>query len=537
MRLCAYLSILGLIGHIAQASPSTGDPCSTLAVSHYPHASIISATKVPVNTTLNVASGQEVCGSPTMQSPGIEVCRVQVNITTSSQSSTLAEVWLPAEESRWNGRLAATGNGALNGCIDYQNVAYLAGRGFAACGDNGGHHGYSGEAFFNNKEVIIDFAHRARHSTVELSKAVVHSFYKKSHTYSYYYGCSTGGRQGFKSAQTYPTDFDGIIAGAPAFDFNHLVDWSGHFYGITGPNATDPRFLTATQWAVVSAAILRQCDARLDGVADGIIEDTSKCDFNPKSLLCSRKNKDRSKCLTPLQIQTVRKIYSPLVTPKGKLLYPRFVPSAESSEVQFGYLTGSLATPATDWFRYAIYNDPEWDPATLDYHDMAYADTLDEIHGNVSSFDGDLSAFRQSGGKLITYHGMSDAIISPENSMRYYDKVARTMRASHSELDEFYRFFRISGMGHCIGGPGAGNFGQGAPAPGASDDILEDIIAWVEKGVAPERLTGAKYVNDTPAEGVAWQRAHCRYPYLTTYKGVGDPYAVDSWKCKLLPGW
>ncbi|KAJ5982067.1 feruloyl esterase b protein [Penicillium sp. IBT 35674x] len=294
----------------------------------------------------------------------------------------------------------------------------------------------------------------------------------------------------------YPDDFDGIIAGAPAFDFS-------------------PRRLT--QWSSVATEILRQCDL-LDGVADAIIEDTSRCHYNPASLLCSPKDTKDSACLKPVQVETVRKVYSPLVTPTGKLLYLGFVPSAESSEIQFSYLTGFLTTPATDWYRYAIYNAPYWDPTTLSFADMEYADTLDEIHGEVSSFDSDLSALRQSGGKIITYHGMFDAVIFPRTSMHHYKRVSWTLKASHSNLDESYRFFRISGMGHCASGPGATNCSQGVIAPPASDDILEDIVEWVE-------------------HGVAWERAHCRCPYLKIYKGGGGPYAVDSWKCKLLPGW
>lgn len=168
--------------------------------------------------------------------------------------------------------------------------------------------------------------------------------------------------------------------------------------------------------------------------------------------------------------------------------------------------------------------------------DYAYADSLDAEHGYISTYQGDLSAFRKRGGKVITYHGLADPIITGEQSMRYYRHVANTMQLSHTELDDFYRLFRISGMGHCSGGNGAWAFGQVPAAANASENVLWDVVRWVENGTAPDRLVGTKWFDDVSANGIELQRAHCRYPYRTTYVG-GNPNITTSWDCKLIEDW
>lgn len=165
---------------------------------------------------------------------------------------------------------------------------------------------------------------------------------------------------------------------------------------------------------------------------------------------------------------------------------------------------------------------------------MAYADELDPA--NISTWNGDISAFRAKGGKLQTYHGLADPAISSENSARYYNHVSETMNLLHTDLDDFYRFYRISGMSHCFGGVGAWEIGQSSsdvPAT-ASHNILFSLIDWVEKGRAPDTILGTKYINDTKSLGVRFQRNHCRYPYRNKYIG-GDPNVPSSWNCELYP--
>ncbi|KKY16241.1 putative feruloyl esterase b [Phaeomoniella chlamydospora] len=434
--------------------------------------------------------------------------------------------------------LSGSGNGGLNGCVDYKNLVYTTSLGFASTGDNGGHDGPSidGSAFLDNDN-IIDFAYRSRHTTVLSGKQVVEQYYGRPHKTSYYYGCSTGGRQGMKSAQMFPEDFDGIVAGSPATDFNHLGAWTAHFLTLTGTNASDPRFLSDTQLTAVTNEIYRQCDT-IDRVADGIIEDSSICNFNPETLLCNRGPIAQSPmfngtCLSNTQVQTVRNIFLPLYGLNETFVYPRLSPGADLFDSSV--LQGQTTTLGGEYYRYAILSDPSWDPTTFSALDIKVADSLDPAHGFISSFSGDLYSFKSRGGKILTYHGGADPIISGEQSMRYYQHVAKTMSFSNADMDSFYRLFPISGMAHCEGGQGAWAFGQRSTAANSTDNILMDLVRWTEGGAAPERIVGEKWVNDSSILGVKFKRAHCRYPYRTTYVG-GDPDDVDSWDCRYIEG-
>jgi len=183
---------------------------------------------------------------------------------------------------------------------------------------------------------------------------------------------------------------------------------------------------------------------------------------------------------------------------------------------------------SAEWFRYAIYNDPTWDPTTLSVQDAANAASLNPF--NIETWEGDISPFASRGGKLLTYHGLQDGLISSDNSARYYNHVSSTMSLPSSSLDDFYRYFRISGMGHCGGGPGAFSIGQSSAASSGleeSRNVVLQMVAWVEEGKAPETVLGAKLVNGT----VVGERKHCRYPRRNVYRGPGGYDDVSAWEC------
>lgn len=206
---------------------------------------------------------------------------------------------------------------------------------------------------------------------------------------------------------------------------------------------------------MVHASILEQCD-RIDGVADAIIEDPLLCNYRPEALQCTL-DKKKPSCLTVAQVLAVRDTFSPYYGVDGSLIFPRMQPGSELSAISI-YYTGKPFPYTTDWYRYAILGDPAWNPATLNAQDAAYA--YHENPSGVDAFDGDLSAFKGRGGKILHYHGQADQIITSDNSPRYYDHVSNTMKLPSEKLDDFYRFFRISGMGHCAGGNGAWEIGQ-----------------------------------------------------------------------------
>ncbi|GJC85559.1 putative feruloyl esterase B [Colletotrichum liriopes] len=410
----------------------------------------------------------------------------------------------------------------MNGCIKYGDLNYGASHQFATIGTNNGHDGTSGSPFYRNPGAVEDYAYRAVHLEAELGKAIAQEFYGKKHTKAYYIGCSTGGRQGFKEAQTFPADFDGIVAGAPAFDFVGLMYWTGQLFLKTGTNETS-RFLSPAQWELVYADVLRQCDG-LDGLEDGILEDPSLCQYRPEGLICSGGPSEI--CLSGEQAATVRAVFSPVYGSEGQFIYPRLQPGSNATG---RLLNGMPHQYPLDWWRYVVYNDTEWDLSTLEPKDYDAASQQDPW--NVATWNGDLSGAMQHGVKLLHYHGLQDDAISSDNSERYYNYVSRTMNLSSEELDEFYRYFRISGMAHCRGGTGASMIG-GNPETFASYDpdanVLAAIVRWVEEGIAPDYILGTRLATSGEVE---LQRKHCKYPRRNTFKGQGDPTKPGSWEC------
>lgn len=257
-----------------------------------------------------------------------------------------------------------------------------------------------------------------------------------------------------------------------------------------------PTWLNPAEWALVHEDILSQCDT-IDNVADGIVEDPQLCAYDPVTLQCPSNVTNSTTCLQAPQVQTARAVFSPLYGENGSLVFPRMQPGSEL-EAAYIYYTGQPFPYTTDWMRYAILNDSSWNASELNSYYEALASHINPY--NISTWNGDLSAFKNKGGKLLHYHGQADPIITSANSPRFYDHVSNTMGLPPSELDEFYRFFRISGMSHCSGGVGAWEIGQtSAGAEGVplipQDNVLLRMVDWVENGNAPTTVTGYKYIN------------------------------------------
>ncbi|KAJ7637197.1 tannase and feruloyl esterase [Roridomyces roridus] len=426
------------------------------------------------------------------------LCRVHFTTETSPTSSIRAEAWLPDD---WHGRFLALGNGGLGGCISYRELDYGSAMHFATVGSNNGHDG---------NRVLHDYVSRSIHTEALVGKQIVEMYYGRPHDKSYYIGCSSGGRQATYSALHYPQDFDGVVAGAPATDFNHLLHWTGMLGRALG--APDPQsssaFIPAGLWKLVAAEILSQCDA-LDGVRDGVITEPDSCDFRPEALIC--KNGDSGeKCPSLAQVNALRKIYAPLYD-QGELVMPRFDPGSEALYMDSVVFKGEISPYPRDWLQYVVLNVTEFD---FGQYGPVQGRLMEEANPyGIKTFDGDMSAFRDRGGKFLTYHGRIDPQIPSGNSKRMYDLVSRTL--GMPSLDEFYRLFLVPGMGHCAGGPGAADFGQPGVASNkfnaSSHNVLLAIVDWVEAGVAPDNITG------TAADGSV--RVHCRYPKKSVWDG------------------
>jgi feruloyl esterase len=541
--------VLPLILHPFIGIAASASPFANNCQSFEPETLVTNATRAELSyvssgTNLTFPDNDASCNRAS-QVVRANLCRIALHINTTSRSSIVLEMWMPEE---WNGRLVTVGGGGIDGCVHYEDLAYASAHGFAVVGTNNGHNGTSGIQFLDNEDVVVDFSWRALHVGVVAGKALASAFNGSAQgqqTKSYYLGCSLGGRQGIQAASMFPDDFDGIVAGAPAVDFNNLYSWRAGFFPITGSvNSSD--FITATTWkTTIHEAVLSACDD-IDGVIDGIIEDPTLCKFEPSVLVDSNgtsndANSSTSSSLTTAQAEIVRQIISPTTWPNGTFFFPGFQPGNEILAAA-GLYDGQPYSPSVGWFRYAVYNDPSWDPATYTLDkDGAFADAKNS--GNVRSNPTELFGFQRRGGKLLLHHGQQDQQITSFHTPIFYDRIANGMGGlDYEQMDEFLRFFRISGMFHCNAGPGAWVIGQGggaAPLDGVAFDgqhnVLATIVDWVEKGIAPETITGTKFVNDTLALGVDFERNHCRWPYRNTYLGQGkDPKKAESWECKIM---
>jgi Tannase and feruloyl esterase len=508
-------------------------PCEKLAGLKQASMDVTSAVSVPAGP---VSTGT---GSPPINAPAR--CIVTAVARPVADSEIKIEIWLPA--ANWNGKYMQAGNGGWAGSIPARLLADAVARGYATAGTNGGHDaaGANGPAGWaiGHPEKLIDFGYRALHETDLAAKVFIRAFYGKEPSRNYFVGCSDGGREALMEAQRYPEDFDGIIAGAPA------NNWSNHFTGfvwneqalLNDPaSSIPPQKLPAIQKAVLAA-----CDA-IDGVKDGLIEDPRACRFDPAVLTC--KGDDGRECLTVPQVTALKKIYEGPKNPRtGKQIYPGYPPGHEA--IAGAWQPWIIAAPqdksiqimfGNSFYGQAVFEDPQWDFRTLNF-DTDVALAAEKAGSVLNSNNPDLRSFRAHGGRLIQYHGWADAAISPFGSIEYYEQVRSFFtkypdaRSRGGAVSDFYRLFMVPGMGHCGGGIGPNSFGNDRNRFGGDPerDLITALERWVEKGVAPERLTGTGSVSGDPATTMT--RPLCPYPQIARYNGSGDGNQATSFTC------
>jgi feruloyl esterase len=313
------------------------------------------------------------------------------------------------------------------------------------------------------------------------------------------------------SAQRYPEDFDGIVAGAPANNQTQLCAWR---IAVEAKILQEPASVVPpAKLALVNKTVLARCDA-LDGVQDGLLTDPHRCRFDPASLLC--RGADTNDCLTATQVEAVKMGYAPARRKTGQLIYPGLLPG---SELGWAMLTAANPEPGVidvGMFRYVAHEDPAWDWRTFDLD----RDTslIDMKAGFIDAVNPDLSAFRARGGKLLIYHGWSDGgsggAISPENSVNYYSSVLARMGPRQ---EDWLRLFMVPGMAHCGGGPGPNQV-----------NWMAAMERWRESGIAPARLIASR-VSDNR---VNMTRPLCPYPQVARYTGVGSTNDAANFVCQ-----
>ncbi|HEX9772453.1 MAG TPA: tannase/feruloyl esterase family alpha/beta hydrolase [Steroidobacteraceae bacterium] len=461
------------------------------------------------------------------------------------------ELRLPIED--WNGKFYMTGCGGFCGRLDSDRPGFTNAmnhglrRGYAAATMDGGHWGSTvtdGRWAMNDRVAETDWAWRAVTETARVAKALLQAHYGRPQERAYFAGCSTGGRMALMEAQRFAKDFDGIIAGAPALDYTGLV--ATHAVWVTQANRRPDgsEILSRDKVAAIAAAVTRACDAR-DGLADGLIDDSRRCDWKPAALACPAKSgsepnsqggpgkigsEPNSTCLAPDEVAVLEKWYGGPHDSRGKQLYPGGVPRGSEPYWPL-WLTGVPGTTnpalvplfARDFLRYmAFAEDPgeSHDPGQFDFdRDPARLASMTSLY-NAEQVD--LAAFRERGGKLIIYHGWADPLVTPLRTLEYFE-AAQAAAGGAERAADFARLFMLPGFDHCglQDGPGANDAGF---------DPLPALEAWVERGIAPESIE----MHRRDATGASlWSRPACAYPAVASLRRGGDASRPEDFYCRV----
>lgn len=477
-------------------------------------------------------------------------CLVQGAVTTRGSAAPEGragfQLQLPAV---WQNRFLFMGVGGNGGSFvpsaNAVDRAAALGKGYATAITDTGHQGRNTDASWvvdaagkRDAAKAVDFFHRAAHQVTVAGKRLVEGFYAGAIAHAYFDGCSTGGRMAMMEAERYPTDYDGVIAGAPAMDYRSLL---GRAAVQKAQFSSPAAYIPATLLPAVDAAIRASCDA-IDGVKDGLIQNPARCSFKPETMLC--KAAGQVDCLSAAQAATLRTYLSPVRDATGRVIYPGMSPSDLSGPrgIQswtVGATAPDFAAPLAPWGA-----DPTAPPSGWSYTRDALAYWLE--HGPavaIKDFDVDpvravagaeairavdaaytegvthdparLKTFVQQGRKMIMYHGFSDPGISPFRTTAFYEAFAK-QQGGYARAQQSVRLFMVPGMAHCSGGPGPDSF-----------DTLSALEGWVERQVAPDAIMATA----TAPGATKRTMPLCRFPEQAAYRGSGDVNDAANWSC------
>lgn len=524
------------LASVALAAPDAGSgKCSDLKNTFsMPNTTITSAQTVPAGTFSPLNPGPNAAPVPGLPS----FCRVIGTLTPTSDSQIGIEVWLPT--SGWNGKLESIGNHNLGGVIYHGDMGHALLRNYAVASTDTGHVGNDAEWGAGHPQKVADFGWRAVHQSTVTAKALIAAFYSVNPRYSYFNGCSMGGREALQEAQRFPDDYDGIISGSAMNNWtrSHIAHiWAAQV--LLQDGADGAHYIPPSKSELIVNAVLAKCKPTdSQASTDGFLRNPSRCEWNPKTLVC-KTGQDPNTCITAAQAESLEKLYTPLHNPRtNEEIYP-----ASTVTSALPNANGLTAGPAAKYLQWIVFNKPDWKYNMLNFDsDVALVDNTDAEGPQVNAIDPNLSGFQKRHGKLIEYHGWVDPGFTAEFNVQYYERVIGLMgkeahgndAAALKETQDFYRLFVVPGMGHCTGGPGPNAFG-GLAQPAVPMDPQHDIVSaleeWVEHGVAPAQLIATKYVKDDPKQGVAMQRPVCPYPQEAEYKGQGSTTDASNFAC------
>jgi len=497
---------------------------------------------VSASTVIRSASSQRECSSgvidppeiygasilsikatqATLRSTSTTFCNITIDYTHPGQDDHIV-VWLGLPD-KWNGRFQGVGGGGY-ATGEPSRMEPAISKGYATVGTNGGHLISAAPASWGlaspgnvNLYNLQNFASVALHDMTVMGKKITESYYGRAITKSYWYGCSTGGRQGLMMAQRYPDAYDGILAEAPAINWAQFVPaefWPQLAMKLVG------YIPTQCELTAITEAAIEACD-ELDGLKDGIVSLWGQCNFDAVSAVGKSYNCTGgiSGIVSNKAAKLAQKIWEGPRDAHGKFQWYGLSPGTPLGRLSNTTLTpsGTLSAgppfgTASAWISIFVKANETFDPYSLTQEtwDEAWQNSGNRYDSIIGTKDADLSLFKRNGGKIITWHGVADPLIFINGSVNYYERIG----AIDAHVTDFYRFFSAPGVGHCSGGNGA-----------APSRALDQLVDWVESGNAPATLQA----NST-VQGKRWDRNLCLFPAMSIYKG-GDPSSADSYTCK-----
>lgn len=505
---------LGARPALALPPPASPAVCGDLARLALPDGTVTAAEPVaaegyrqPAGPLARIAAlpGMNLAGHAA-EGPNPAFCRVAATLRPSPDSAIRIEVWLPL--TGWNGKFLGVGNFGWAGSLMTGGMLTGLGEGYAAASTDTGHdaatEGEGGRFALGHPEKLVDYAYRADHLMTVDAKSVLAAFYGAAPARSYWVGCSLGGLEGLIEAQRYPADYDGVVAGAPPnpiVTFNAAQLWPSwlvaHDSAMQMPRA---------KFAAVARAVLQACATPV-GLRQGFVEEPDRCGFDYARLLCT--GEDGPDCLTAPQVSFMEQVNRGPVDPRtGAVIFPG---PAKGSEADWaGFADGRPFPTALDLFRFAAFGDPGWTSNAMDW-DRDVAAATAEL-GPLLHVGDDLGPFFDRGGRLLMYIGWDD-YHDPSELIGYGRALVRNAGPGGRDA---VRLFTVPGMGHCFGGPGCDTF-----------DKLGAIDAWVDRGVAPERITASRVEGGR----VVRTRPLCAAPRVAHYDGAGDVDGAASFAC------
>lgn len=508
LKMSVISSVLLMALFIFLPLPAAAAPCESLMSLTLPNATITLVQAVAAGQFSPPAGIQDGQGFQNLPA----FCRVAATLKPSDDSDIKIEVWLPA--TGWNGNFQAAGNGGWGGSINFAEMANFLRSGFATASTDTGHQGSNASFALGHPEKLKDFGYRAFHEMTVDAKAMIAAYYGNGPRLSFLNQCGGGSRETLAEVQRFPADYDAV--GVIGFDGYKTSLHFGQIWVYQATHKEPASYIPPEKYPMIHQAVLDKCDALVDGVKDGLIDNPPGCPFDPKEIQC--KEGDGPNCLTAAQVEAARTIYTPVTNPRTKQKV--YSPLFKGSELGWTAQAGPEPFPnALEFFKWVVFADPNWDYKTrpVNFDGDVAAANKPEL-AVLSAVDPNLSGFLNRGGKMLIVGGWADSGIAPGSSVDYYKAVQARM--GEKQIRDSVRLFMVPGMGHCLGTNGAEAF---------NFDSLKVLQEWRQGGKAPDQVVTTHYKNGREAG----TRLVCSYPQVAVYKGTGSSDDAANFTCKM----